>query len=386
LKKIFVIASRVPYPLDKGDKLRLYHQLVQLKEHFEITLCVLDDGTVTKKTKAHLKSICKEVVVFELPKGKIYFNLFRALFSEKPFQVHYFYQASIHRKIKKIIAKLNPDHIYCQLIRSAEYVKNEHHIPKTIDYMDAFSKGIERRIDSAGWKKKIFHSEYKRLMRYENLIFDYFEHHTIISEEDKKFILHEKKQDIVVVPNGVDVSFFNPKEMQDPKYDVLFVGNMSYAPNVDGVIYFVKQVLPLLLQEQPNLTFYIAGANPAPEVLQLASKNVIISGWVEDIREAYLSAKVFVAPMQIGTGLQNKLLEAMAMKLPCITSPLVNKSLKGAPEEEVLICNTPQEYATEILTLLKSNDIRTTLGEEGRSFVKSKYSWNKATKRLSDLF
>jgi len=322
--KLLVLVSRVPYPLDKGDKLRVYHQVRELSKRHEVHLCCLDDNNTEAVYIKHLKEICNEVSVFRLNKVKIYWNLFRSLFSRKPYQVNYFYQLSVHRKIKAVIHSFQPDRIYCQLIRTTEYVKNEHHIVKTLDYMDAFSKGIDRRVPSAGILKPVFKDEAKRLLKYEHLIFDYFDQHAIISEEERLLIYHQKREEITIVTNGIDTSFFTPQR-KEKEFDLIFVGNMSYAPNVAAVTFLAEEVMPHLT----NVNLLIAGASPSKEVLKLASSNISVTGWVEDIREAYANAKIFVAPLFIGTGLQNKLLEAMAMELPCITTELVNNSLKA---------------------------------------------------------
>jgi glycosyltransferase involved in cell wall biosynthesis len=190
----------------------------------------------------------------------------------KPFQVYYFYQRSAHNKVNKIVESFQPDHIYCQLLRSAEYVKDYHNTPKTLDYQDAFSKGIERRIASVGWKKFIFESEHKRLLKYENIIFDYFDYHTIISEEDRNAIFHEQRKKIHIIPNGIDTTFFKKDTAQEKKYDLVFVGNMSYAPNINSANYIAETLLPEVIKLFPNIKILIAGANPSPEVKKLQNK------------------------------------------------------------------------------------------------------------------
>ncbi len=240
-------------------------------------------------------------------------------------------------------------------------------------------KGIERRIANAGVLKPLFREEFKRLLKYEHLIFDYFEGHTIISEEDRKWILHEKRDEISIVSNGIDTEFFKPKQMVDKKFDLIFVGNMSYAPNVEAVKYLVSEILPLL---NPQTKLLIAGASPSKEVVKLASNQVTVSGWVEDIRDAYKNAKVFVAPLFIGTGLQNKLLEAMSMELPCITTSLVNNSLKGKNGTQILIANTALEFSEKISFLLLGESKRREIGENARVFVKENYSWKQTTDKL----
>jgi sugar transferase (PEP-CTERM/EpsH1 system associated) len=384
--KLFVLVSRIPYPLEKGDKLRAYHQIKLLAEKHEVFLCCLNDAEVNQTDIDHLKSFCSQVEVVQLNKALIRLNLFFTLFSNKPFQVRYFYQRGAHKKVSKLIQNFRPDHIYCQLIRASEYVKNEHDYPKTLDYMDAFSKGIERRIDNASFLlKPIFKAEARRLIAYENLIFEYFENKTIISQQDREVIFHPEQQSIKVIPNGVDTEFFTPRKAEK-KYDLVFIGNMNYAPNVDSVEYLVKQVLPLVHQQRPETTVFISGATPAKKVLDLASDKITISGWVEDIRDSYASACIFVAPMQIGTGLQNKLLEAMAMNIPCITSELANNALGARHGENILIGNVAQDYATHIIELLNNETLRDSIAAKGHEFVKAHFNWEATTQQLEQIF
>ncbi|MBG15393.1 MAG: glycosyltransferase, partial [Crocinitomicaceae bacterium] len=192
--RIVAITSRFPFPLDKGDKLRAYHQLFQLSKENEIHLIAISDKKVEDYQIEQVKTFCKSVYVFKLKKWKIAINLFIGLFSNKPFQVKYFYQRSIHKKVKALIQTIQPDHIYCQLIRCVSYVQDEHQYKKTLDYMDAFSKGMERRIKNAGIKKPLFKIEAFRLIRFENLAFEFFDNHCIISDQDRSLIFHEKKQ------------------------------------------------------------------------------------------------------------------------------------------------------------------------------------------------
>src|SRR5688572_4756979 len=189
--KIFVLLSRIPYPLEKGDKLRAWHQIKELSESHDIYLACLNDTKIHPDAEKKLKEFCKDVRFFSLNKIGIGFRLFAGLFTNTPFQVHYFHSRNIHQRIRKYIDEVKPDHIFAQLIRVSEYVENIHHIPKTLDYMDAFSKGMDRRIAKSGGIQKIFlKKEAKRLLEYENLIFDYFENKTIISEQDRALIYH----------------------------------------------------------------------------------------------------------------------------------------------------------------------------------------------------
>lgn len=385
--KIVVILSRVPFPLDKGDKLRAYHQLKALNKDNELIVCCLTDEKVDDSSANALRSISSRFHIFPLKKWRIALNLISSIFTRKPFQVMYFYQSPIHRKIREIIAQEEPDHIYCQLTRTAEYAKEEYNYPKTIDYQDAFSKGIERRERKAKWPlREIFASERRRLISYENIIFEYFEHKTIISDEDRRFIYHPERKDISVIPNGIDTDYFYPNVDVKKVYDLVFIGNMSYPPNIETAEFIANEVLPILKKENQDLKILIAGSSPHKRVKDLSNINEIeVSGWVDDIRDAYAKAKVFFAPMQIGTGLQNKLLEAMAMEIPCVTSGLANRSLQASDGLNILVGSNPEEYAFQIISLLKSASERKRLGEAGRVYVKSKFSWEESARRLMDV-
>jgi glycosyltransferase involved in cell wall biosynthesis len=332
-----------------------------------------------------LQKICNQVEFVRLNKWKIPFNLFLTFFTSKPFQVSYFYQKKAQRKIDKLIKGFNPDFIYAQLIRTTEYVKHYYTISKTLDYMDSFSKGMERRAkNSSFFPSLIFDSEAKRLINYENLIYDYFDHHTIISEQDRDQIWHESRKKITIIPNGLDSKFFHPKE-QRKRYDLLFSGNMSYIPNVDAALYLVKEIFPILKEKLPNCSLMIAGATPHPKIQALRSDSIFISGWMDDIREAYWDAHVFVAPLRLGSGLQNKLLEAMATKTPCVTSPLANNALGAVDNEGVLIATNPQEFAEKIIYLLKNKSDANTIAENAYTFVTSNFNWQKSTKILESV-
>lgn len=384
--KLFLLLSRFPYPLEKGDKLRAFHQIKELSKNHEIVLCALSDKKIPQSSINKLQEYCKAIHIIKLPKWKIYWNLFwQLLFTEKSLQVVYFYNKSAQKKINKIIAEYQPEHIYCQLIRVTEYVKNNS-IPKTLDYMDALARGMERRIAlSPFYIKWALATETTRLKRYEHQIFDAFDNHTIISEQDKNLIVHLKNDTIKIIPNGVDYDLFKFQENAVKKYDLLFTGNMAYPPNIDSVVYLVNEIMPLVWKKYPNVKLVIAGAEPDKKVLQLASKNIEITGWVKDITTYYAAAKIFIAPMQIGTGLQNKLLEAMAMKIPCVTSQLANNALGAEHQNTILIGNQPEEYCQHIVSLLENKQLYSNIAEAGYNFVRKNYTWEGTTKKLSDL-
>ncbi|MBR3709517.1 MAG: glycosyltransferase [Bacteroidales bacterium] len=378
--KIFVLLPRIPYPLEKGDKLRAFNQIKQLAKHNDIILCALNDNPKVDEQQAFqaLQPYCQSINFIKITKLQILLGLIRAFLTGLPMQCGYFYNKKAARKIDQLIIKHKPEMLYGQLLRVAEYIRHKG-LPKALDYQDVFSYGMKRRRDIAGsLSRPVYNMEYKRLCRYEAAIFDDFNVKTIISEPDRDLIPHPKKNEILIIPNGVDHDFFKPQQ-QEKKYDIVFTGNMSYAPNVNAVDYLANEILPRVWKRLPEAKMYIAGASPDPKVKKAASDRIVISGWLDDIRDAYAQSRVFIAPMRIGTGLQNKLLEAMSMGLPAITSPLANASLGAKPDEEILVGSNAEEMAQHIITLLTDKEKADRLAQAGFDFTNRVYDWEKST-------
>ena len=378
--KIFVLLPRIPFPLEKGDKLRAFNQIKQLAKRNEIILCALNDNPKVNEQDAFhaLQPFCQSINFIKITKPQILLGLVRAFLKGLPMQCGYFYNRKAVKKIDALIAKHKPDMLFGQLLRVAEYIRYKD-LPKTIDYQDIFSYGMKRRADIASFvTRPIYNMEYRRLSRYEAAIFEDFDVKTIISEPDRELFPHEQRDEILVIPNGVDHDYFKPQD-QEKKYDLVFTGNMSYPPNVNAVEYLAEEILPIVWKTLPEVKMYIAGATPDPKVKKVASDNIVVSGWLDDIRDAYAQSRVFIAPMRIGTGLQNKLLEAMSMRLPAITSPLANASLGAKPDEEILIGSNAEEMAQHIITLLTNKEKAERLALAGYNFTNRVYDWGKAT-------
>lgn len=385
--RILVLLSRVPYPLEKGDKLRAYHLISRLAHKHEVFLFCLSDSKTDPAHIAHLQQFCKHIEVVRIERWRILFKLATAIFTRLPFQVAYFHHRKAQKRIDAAIERFKPDHVLCQLVRTTEYVRKRYILPKTLDFMDTLSKGMERRTETAPFHlRPVFRMETRRLIRYENLMFDLFDNSVIISSQDRDYIYHPLRDRMVVIPNGVDTGHFVPQKL-DPHYDLLFTGNMNYPPNIDSVLFLVQKVLPIVRRRRPQTSLLVSGVDPSASVRDLARVDplIAVTGWVRDIRSSYAAARIFVAPMQIGTGLQNKLLEAMAMRMPCITSALANNAVGAPPGDAILIGNTPEEYAALIEKLLGDASERERIALNGYHFVRERFDWDRAADALEAL-
>lgn len=376
--RLVIVSSRFPFPLIKGDKLRMYHQIRHLSNEFSICLISLNDTDVSEKDKANLSSFCKEIHVFKLPKWRSVATSSLSFKHSHPIQVAYFYSKAIHLEMQKIIDAFDAELAYFQLVRTALYAKGLK-IPKVLDYMDAFSTiALRDARYSSGIRRMVFNIEAQRLQNFEQEVSNWFDATTIISENDRQEL---DIPSIEVVTNGVDIEKFKPLD-HDVIYDICFIGNLGYAPNQRAIEFLQKKILPRLKYKYPSLKVLIAGARPPIKIKDVANDYIDVKADLADIRDAYASAKIFVAPIFTGAGQQNKILEAMAMGLPCITSTVVNSSIK-ANHDEIMIGFSAEDFVSHILKLLNNQEVYKSYKDAALSFVRSNYSWKIQCDKLS---
>ncbi len=381
--KLLFLTSRFPFPLEKGDKLRAYYLIKALSKHFDIYLFTINETEVSKEAIDKLLPYCKAIEIGIVNKTASILSIAKNVFNKNiPFQVSYFYSNRVLKLLKDFNEKHEPESIFCHLIRMSEYAKQLNIERSVLDYMDTFSKGMERRADKSNIIMRIpIKIEQARLKRYEESIFDKFRHKIIISKQDRDWIPHSKNKTIEIVANGVDTEYYQASE-SSKKYDLLFVGNMSYPPNILAVHYAARKIMPIFKAAGKSTNLLIAGASPTAETMSLATNNIHISGWVDDIRTVFNESKIMIAPMLISIGLQNKILQGMAMGIPCVVSSFANNALGATPELEVLIADTPQQYYSQIERLLNDASLRLRITESARKFVIKNFNWDDNTDKI----
>lgn len=384
-KKIFVLLSRIPFPFEKGDKLRAYHQIKLLAEYYEIYLCAISDSnSIHNDAKQALSPYCKEINFIHVSWWQKVLGVCQAFFSGNPLQVGLFYNFLAKQKVDKWVRIVNPDLVFVQLLRVAPYFQSTD-IPKVLDFQDALSMGVFRQIKSINFfLKPIYYLEYQLLKCYEKRLLKDFSHTSIISSVDQKWIDSENKHEIQLILNGVDFDYYQPIDCEKD-ITLLFTGNMGYLPNVDAAEFLVNQIMPLVWKQFPMAKVAIAGANPHSRVKSLASEKVLVTGFVQDLRDFYSRSQIFIAPMRLGSGLQNKLLEAMAMKIPSITTTLANNALNGTQNVNIMICDSPKEFADTISKLLSDELLREAMSTAALAFVQTNYNWKEQVSKLHQL-
>lgn len=384
---LLAVISRFPYPIEKGDKLRAWYQLRDLAKHHRLHVVALAETMPSKEDLQAVEQFTESCHVIVQPKWKRYVNTGLGLFSDLPLQVHYFRSAKMKQCIDQLLAEKGIDVMYVQLIRPVINLPRRRKEKRYIDYMDCFSKGMQNRLElTSGLERHFVKIEQQRLKAYERSVADQFDGHSIISEPDAEILKQLTGKDLDVIPNGVGESFFEGPELSDdPEYDIIFTGNMGYHPNVQAALFLVNEILPELERRGRKLKVCLAGARPSPEVRKLASDQVIVTGFVDDLREYLANSRMLVAPLISGSGLQNKLLESMAMGLPTITSTLANDALGASPGEEILIGNDAKSFADVITLLLDHPEKGRDIGLKGEKFIRKVYLWRNTNSLLENV-
>lgn len=381
MANILYITTRLPYPLIGGDRLHIYHYLSELKKKgHNITLVTLvsDDDDI-EGAKQHNEFYTKLITV-KYNKKLAYIYAAKAIFNDKPFIVEYYYNSQMQRIIDKEIATGNYDVIIGYIIRSLPYIRKYKNIKKVIHLCDSMSMMYARRIreQKSFWNKFKIGIEYLKVRHYENLCCKYSDMQIMISDADFDYLNQfTDTSKMKIIGLATDTEYYKPVECEK-KNNICFVGSMQYIPNSKAAMYFATQVFSLVKKEIPDAKFKIIGAKPRQELFD-ATKNiegVEVTGRVEDVRDYMKDCSVSVCPVRIAGGIQNKILEAMSMGIPVVTTPEGAEGI-GADESILTVVNTNEEYAQKVIELMKNQQFNSIISKKSREFIIDNYSWNK---------
>lgn len=386
--KILFTANRFPYPPYRGDKLKIFHLAKRLSQRHELHLLTFLEDQQDLKYLPELEKIFKEIHLVPLPKSGSYQKSLFGLFRKEPLQVHYFQSRKMKEKIRELREKNTYDVVHVQHLRMAQYWRDFKDIPRILDLPDAYSLYWKRIVATkSGLLKAFAKVEQRKVFQYEDVLNDY-DLSLVCSREDMEYLQKEKGiQNVRLLPNGVDLTTFS-SEIHDYQLDktILFTGNMDYAPNVDAVIYFCEEIFPLIQKEVSGVKFVIAGQRPVKKVLELASKDIEVTGFVEKLSELYQKAAIVVAPLRFGAGTQNKVLESMSMGVPVVSRNIGFNGLNIESGEGVILALESGDFANRCIELLKSFALRKQVGESGKLVIQKQFDWEVITRQLEEYF
>lgn len=380
---ILYLAHRIPYPPTKGDKIRSFHQVRYLSERHSVhVVCWVDDPEDRQHVEA-LKKMCASVTVLHRSAGATKARAVLGLLQSRPLSVSAFWSKKMYRLVEGILNSKKIDRIFVYSSAMAEYVLDtrDASIRRVIDFVDVDSEKwrsyAERSKGPGGW---VYRVEAQRLARYEEHLLRTFDH-SIITSEREAGLLRRLVPDAstAVISNGVDLEYFNPElfHHSSPSPPALvFTGTMDYLPNVDGVRFFCGEIFPLVREVIPDVVFYIVGRNPTREVKSLSQEpGVVVAGSVPDVRPYLAKSWLAVAPLRIARGVQNKVLEAMAMGLPVVGTSQAFQGAQARDTDGIRQADEPETFAREILALLKNNAVRREASINARRYVERQHRW-----------
>jgi polysaccharide biosynthesis protein PslH len=388
--RILFLAHRIPYPPDKGEKIRAYHELRFLSARHSIDLFCFADSAAEAEQKQNIEGLCRGVYVETRRFPTVAAGAARSFLRGEPLSCGCFFSRRFRTEIHRAIATESYDVIFVYCSSMAQYIPRPLPAPLVADFVD---------VDSAKWAQYarrtrfplswVFAREAGKLARYEEE-WARSSYATIVTTPREAALLPGGNLlRVEIIGNGVEIPSSSakelPAEIRALQPYVLFVGTMDYLPNVDAVEYFANDILPRVRQGHPELRFVVAGRDPARRVRKLAQRpGVIVTGAVPRV-DAYLSGSTaVVAPFRIAQGIQNKVLEALAAGKPVVSTSGPAGAIGARRGETLLVADSPQEFADALISLLEDPALPHRF-EKGPDFVRRNFDWQKNLDQLEQL-
>jgi sugar transferase (PEP-CTERM/EpsH1 system associated) len=386
---ILFLAHRVPYPPDRGDKIRGFHILKFLSERKRVHLIAFADDTRDMKRKGGLAKLTGNRSIIWRSKPRAVAAL-EAFFGRKPVSLTAFENRPLREAVDNILARHSIDTIYVFSSQMAQYLPARPRQRVIMDFCDMDSAKFESYAKTAtGPMAWFLKREAKMLLSHERSVANRADASLFISEEEAALFRSKTGAERVhVVENGIDTVFFDPtaqfKRIDTTGALIVFTGQMDYRPNIEAVTWFVETILPHIQVRYPHARFAIVGRNPVEAVKALAKhKGVIVTGEVADVRGWVAAASVVVAPLKLARGVQNKVLEAMAMARPVVASAAAAQGIDHGGT--IRVGETVGEIAEEVLALLDDPAVAAAMGRDARAQVQRRYSWNACLAPLDSI-
>jgi sugar transferase (PEP-CTERM/EpsH1 system associated) len=401
--ELLMLVHRVPFPPDKGDKIRSYNQLKYLVDQgWRVHLCTLADDPADLQYVEELKKMCVSVVIEPLNSRVQKLKSVSAPLMGLPMSSRYFYNEKLQERVNAVLSQQPISAVFCFCSPMAEYLrrasvdpllrKQSRPITYVMDLVDVDSDKWEQYANRYPAPMKwIYSLEGRLLKRYERQVTEWFDAVILVSEEEANVCRQRTgcEHKIHAVGNGVDLSYFYPNTEDKPPRNVRisFCGAMGYLPNVDAVCWFAREVLPRIRMALGDVEFWIVGGGGGDDVQKLKKlPGVRVTGRVDDVRPFVWDSDLSVAPIRIARGIQNKVLEAMAMGVAALVTPQAFEGLEAEAGRDIVVAPAePEAFATEAIELLRNPERRQAITQSARRIVVAEYSWEGRLRVLDDL-
>lgn len=396
---LLFLCHRIPFPPNKGDKIRSFNILKKLSENFDVYLGYFIDDPYDLQYTNVLSKYCVEQ--FFLKQNKLVAKLkgLTSFITGKPITLPYYYDAKMQVWATGVVEKQNINSIFVYSSSMAQYCESSSFSSKrkVIDFVDVDSdKWRQYAEKKSGISRWVYNREFKRLAEYEDKICQAFDNSLFVSPQEAALFANRQpesaKKKVLGLLNGVDVEFFNvnndfeDERIPEDEYFISFTGAMDYWANVEAVEWFVVNVWPQIRVSKPHLKFYVVGGNPSKEIIALNNQNnVVVTGRVKDIRPYIIKAQCIVAPMQIARGIQNKVLEAMSLSKAVVMTSLAAEGIELPEEQHVYVTDDISLFSEMIDALLNDKNLRTNIGEKNSAWMNRHYRWDDVLKSLPNL-
>jgi polysaccharide biosynthesis protein PslH len=388
--RILFLAHRIPYPPDKGEKIRAFHELKFLGARHSVDLFCFADSEAEASQQIALKTHCRRMYVEIRSRMKTLAGTARSFLRGEPLSCGFFFSSTFAAEVERALATENYDVIFVYCSSMAQYIPSPCNVPAVTDFVDIdsakWSQYAKRSLPPLSW---VYGREARTLAEFERK-WAVKSSSTVVSTEQEAALLHGADVPAVeVVSNGVEIPMQRqlevPAEIRKLQPFALFVGTMDYRPNIDAVEYFAHDMLPRIQRVHPALKFAIVGRNPSRRVRRLASKpGIVVTGTVPDVGAYLAGCAVVVAPFRIAQGIQNKLLEALAVGKPIVSTSGPAAAIGAKHGETLLIADGPEDFANSVSALLNDPGFCRHF-ERGVDFVRKRFSWNENLARLEQL-
>lgn len=382
-QKICILTPRFPVPENGGDVLRINNIARQLKrEGYQLVLLTFEEDGAPQIFEA--ERIYDKVYTVHRSKLNSLWQSFVHMLSGRAMQCGYYYSGKYKRKLRHVMETEKPDLFIAHLLRMMPYLDEANlHDRSIIEMTDALSKTYSLSSDSKGGGilKYIYSIEKHLIRRSEQYSMLFFPKNVLVSKSDTDYLatLSSHASRLKVLTNGVDMLPFIPKGYNHDK--IVFVGNMRTLQNKDAVLFFVHDIFPRILRKRPNAVFYIVGAQPPREIMELASKNIIVTGFVDNLASTISDAAVAVAPVRVAAGIQNKVLVAMGCGIPVVLTTLISQAIPELEDEHnCIIRDEAPTIAEACLRLMNHPEYRASISKSGYDMVRHHYGWEEKLK------